>query len=152
MGKLKLTKSTNSVKPCDIERAWYLVDADGQILGRMASEVAQILRGKHKPMFTPNIDTGDHVVIINAGKVVVTGGKEMSKKYYHHSGYPGGLKEKGFEELREVQPERIIYNAVRGMMPKNRLGRAMMKKLHVYAGDQHPHRAQDPKPIMLKDG
>ncbi|MBN2168788.1 MAG: 50S ribosomal protein L13 [Actinobacteria bacterium] len=151
MGKLKLTKSTNSARPQDVERNWYLVDAEGLVLGRMATQISMMLRGKHKPVYTPNIDTGDHVVVINADKVVVTGGKELKKKYYHHSGYPGGLKEKTYEDLKQQQPERIIYNAVRGMMPKNRLGRAMLKKLHVYAGSQHPHQAQKPQSIEIKD-
>ncbi|MBN1289044.1 MAG: 50S ribosomal protein L13 [Actinobacteria bacterium] len=151
MGKLKLTKSTNSARTQDVERKWYLVDAEGLVLGRMATQVSMMLRGKHKPVYTPNIDTGDHVVVINADKVVVTGGKEYKKKYYHHSGYPGGLKEKTYEDLKQKQPERIIYNAVRGMMPKNRLGRAMLKKLHVYPGSEHPHQAQNPQSIEFKD-
>ena len=147
MAHLKLTKETYSAKPADIERRWYLVDADGRVLGRLATDVVTILKGKHKPIYTPSMDTGDHVVVINAGKVVVTGGKEEKKTYYHHSGYPGGLKETPFATLFEKNPEQVIIRAVRGMLPHNRLGRAMFKKLHVYAGSEHPHEAQDPQPL-----
>lgn len=150
MAHLKLTKDTYSAKPADIERKWLLVDAEGQVLGRLASEVAQVLRGKHKPIFTPSMDTGDFVVIINARKVAVTGGKEFKKKYYHHSGYPGGLTEVPFEKLLDKSPEQVIKLAVKGMLPRNRLGRAMLKKLHVYAGSEHPHQAQGPQPLKLK--
>lgn len=151
MGKLKLTKSTYSARPQDVDHKWYLVDADGLVLGRMSTTISQLLRGKHKPIYTPNIDTGDHVVVINAEKIAVTGGKELKKKYYHHSGYPGGLKEKRYEDLQKMQPEKIVYDSVKGMMPKTKLGRAMLKKLHVYAGNEHPHQAQNPQPIDIKD-
>ena len=128
-----------------VERKWYIVDADGMTLGRLASQVAAVLRGKNKPIFTPNCDTGDHVVIINASKVVLSGKKLDQKFYYHHSGYPGGLKETTLGEMRAKKPEEIILHAVRGMMPKGRLGRQMFKKLKVYAGPEHPHTAQKPE-------
>ncbi len=131
MGHLKLTKNTYTAKPADIERRWYVVDAEGQVLGRLASTVAQVLRGKHKPIYTQHIDTGDHVIVVNAGKVMVTGGKEDKKEYRHHSGYPGGLKETPYETLMKKRPEQVIIRAVRGMLPHNRLGRAMLGKLHV---------------------
>ena len=128
-----------------VERKWYVVDADGMVLGRLASQVATILRGKHKPIYTPHVDTGDFVIIINADKVVLTGRKLDQKKYYHHSGYPGGLKETTLRELRAKKPEEIIRHAVKGMMPKGSLGRQMFKKLKVYAGPEHPHTAQNPE-------
>lgn len=149
MANLKLSRSTYSAKPADIERKWYLVDASGIVLGRLASEVAQILRGKHKPIFTPSMDTGDHVIIINAEKVEVTGGKEEKKIYHHHSGYPGGLKSKTYQEVRGRKPERVIENAVKGMLPHNRIGRASLKKLHVYRGPEHPHTAQKPEALEV---
>jgi large subunit ribosomal protein L13 len=149
MADLKLTKNTYSARPKDIERTWYVVDAEGLVLGRLATGVATVLRGKHKPMYTPSIDTGDHVIVINAAKVVVTGGKETKKVYYHHSGYPGGLKETPYEVMLERRPEQVIIHAVRGMLPKNRLGRAMLRKLHVYPGGEHPHAAQKPEPLEL---
>ncbi len=149
MANLKLTKNTYSARPKDIERKWYVVDADGQVLGRLATEVATVLRGKHKPMFTPSMDTGDHVIVINAEKVAVTGGKETKKVYYHHSGYPGGLKETPYEVMLERRPEQVVIHAVQGMLPKNRLGRAMLRKLHVYPGGEHPHAAQKPEPLEL---
>ena len=150
MGNLKLTKKTYSARPADIDRRWYVVDAEGEVLGRLASRVAQILRGKGKPIYTPSMDTGDFVIVINAGKVVLTGGKEAKKKYYHHSGYPGGLKETSYEVLHERHPEQVVIRAVRGMLPHNRLGRAMLGKLHVYAGGEHPHVAQKPEPLDVK--
>jgi large subunit ribosomal protein L13 len=149
MGNLKLSKSTYSAKPRDIERKWYLVDAEGKVLGRLATEVALVLRGKHKAIYTPSMDTGDHVIVVNADKVVVTGGKESKKIYYHHSGYPGGLKETPYEDKFARHPEQVVIHAVRGMLPKNRLGRAMLQKLHVYCGGEHPHEAQKPEPFDL---
>lgn len=147
MAHLKLTKNTYSAKPADIKRDWYLVDAEGHVLGRLASEIAKILRGKNKPIYTPSMDTGDCVVVINAEKVAVTGGKEEKKIYEHHSGYPGGLKGTRYSELMKRRPEEPIIRAVRGMLPKNRLGRAMIKKLYVYAGSAHPHGAQNPRTL-----
>jgi large subunit ribosomal protein L13 len=147
---LKLTKNTYSAKPADIDRKWYVIDADGQVLGRLATGVATVLRGKHKAIYTPSMDTGDFVIVINADKVTVTGNKETQKLYYHHSGYPGGLKETPYEKLHEEHPERVIVYAVKGMLPRNRLGRAMIKKLHVYAGPEHPHGAQKPEPLEIK--
>ena len=132
-------------KAADITRKWYVVDAEGLALGRVASQVANILRGKNKPIYTPNVDTGDYVIVINAEKVAVTGKKESDKVYKRHSGYPGGLKETTLGEMRAKKPEEIIYHAVRGMMPKGRLGRQMFKKLKVYAGPEHPHTAQKPE-------
>lgn len=150
MAHLKLTKNTYSARPKDIERKWYVVDAEGQVLGRLATGVATVLRGKHKAIYTPSMDTGDHVIIINAGKVVVTGGKESKKIYYHHSGYPGGLKETTYEDKFARHPEQVVIHAIRGMLPKNRLGRAMISKLHVYGDREHPHEAQKPEPLKLK--
>jgi large subunit ribosomal protein L13 len=150
MAHLKLTKNTYSARPKDIERKWYLVDAEGQVLGRLATQVATVLRGKHKAIYTPSMDTGDHVIVINASRVAVTGDKANQKVYYHHSGYPGGLKETPYEVMLERRPEQIIIHAVRGMLPKNRLGRAMLGKLHVYAGGEHPHEAQKPEPLKLE--
>jgi large subunit ribosomal protein L13 len=135
---------TYSPKPQHIERRWYVVDAQGQTLGRMASEVAALLRGKHKPIFAPHMDTGDHVIVINAGGVVLTGGKELKKVAYRHSGYPGGIKGTSYERLMRERPRFVVEKAVRGMLPKNRLGRAMVKKLHVVEGAEHPHQAQQP--------
>lgn len=130
-------------------REWYVVDATGKTLGRLASEIAQILRGKHKPTFSPNIDTGDFVVVVNCERVVVTGAKLDTVRYYRHSRYPGGLKSRTMRETLAQFPDRVIYEAVRGMMPKTKLGRAQMKKLRIYAGDQHPHAAQLPQPLEL---
>ncbi len=132
-----------------IERAWHLVDADGLVLGRLASEVARILRGKHRPYFAPHVDTGDHVVVVNAAMVVMTGDKASQKIAYHHSGYPGGLKERRYETLLVDRPEEVVRKAVRGMLPKNTLGRQMLSKLKVYAGPEHPHAAQAPTPLEL---
>ncbi len=140
---------TYSPKPGDIERAWHLVDATDLPLGRLASEVAQILRGKHKPTYAPHMDGGDFVVIVNAEKVAVTSGKSQTKIYYRHSGYPGGIKAETFESLRERRPEAIIERAVRGMLPKTKLGRKMIRKLKVYAGNDHPHEAQSPVTLEL---
>lgn len=150
MGHLKLSKVTYSAKAKDVDHKWYVVDADGLVLGRLATRVAALLRGKHKAMFTPSMDTGDCIIVINADKVVLTGNKEDQKVYYSHSGYPGGLKETPYVKMREEHPERIVMHAVKGMLPHNRLGRAMLKKLHVYAGPDHPHSAQQPEPLEIK--
>ena len=141
---------TFSPKVSEIQRAWYVVDADGLVLGRLASEVARILRGKHRPYFAPHVDTGDHVVVVNADKVVLTSGKADDKLAYRHSGYPGGLRSTTYAELLEKSPDEMIRRSVRGMLPKNTLGRAMLGKLNVYAGpDHHPHAAQRPEPLEL---
>lgn len=140
---------THQVTPDQITRRWYLVDAEGQTLGRLASRIAQILRGKHKPIYTPHMDTGDHVLVVNAEKVRLTGKKLDQKRYYRHTGYPGGLKETPIRMMLEKHPERVVELAVRGMMPKGKLGRAMTRKLRVYAGAEHPHQAQQPVSIDL---
>lgn len=137
-------------KPAEVERKWYVIDAKGQTLGRLASEVASILRGKHKPTFTPHVDTGDFVIVINAAEVQMTGKKLTDKVYYHHSGYNGGLKEITYGELRARKPEKLLEIAVKGMLPHNRLGRAMFKKLKVYRGSEHPHQAQQPEVRELR--
>jgi large subunit ribosomal protein L13 len=142
-------KRTYVTKPEDIQRNWYVVDASGQTLGRLASEVARIVRGKHKPIYSPSVDVGDYVIVINADKIYVTGRKLDQKMYYRHSGYPGGLKEVPLRRMLEEHPTRVIEHAVRGMLPKNRLGRKMIKKLKVYAGSDHPHQAQQPEPLEL---
>src|SRR5574344_852779 len=139
---------TYSAKPLEVERKWYLIDADGQILGRLATLVADILRGKNKPEFTPNVDTGDFVIVINADKIQVTGKKETDKKYYHHTGYQGHLKSASFKELMEKNPAEVIEKAVKGMLPHNTLGDEQFQKLKVYTGRDHPHAAQ--KPIVLE--
>jgi large subunit ribosomal protein L13 len=140
---------TFTEKKEEIEREWYVVDAEGQTLGRLASRIAPILKGKHKPTYTPHLDCGDFVIIVNAEKVRVTGRKLDQKLYYHHSGYPGGLKKISLRDQLDRYPERVLEAAVRGMLPKNKLGRRMVKKLKVYAGDAHPHEAQQPKPLEL---
>lgn len=140
---------TYSPKPGDIERRWYMIDASGAVLGRLASEVAAILRGKHKPMFAPHMDTGDHVIVVNAGKVVITGGKAETKVAYRHSGYPGGLTETKYGKLMAERPVFVVEKAVRGMLPKNTIGRQMLSKLQVYEGAEHPHQAQMPQPLKL---
>ena len=132
-------------KPAEVERKWYVIDAEDKTLGKIAAEVASILRGKKKPIYTPHVDTGDYVIVINAEKVRVTGNNEEQKIYKSHSGYPGGLKETTLRELRAKKPEEIIRHAVKGMMPKGKLGRQMFKKLKVYAGPEHPHTAQNPE-------
>ena len=141
-----MSQRTYSAKPADIKREWHVVDVNGKVLGRAASQIATLLKGKHKAMYTPSIDTGDHVIVINAEKVRVTGKKEQAKMYYRHAlaGFPGGLKSTNLEKLRQRHPEDIILNAVRRMLPRNALGRQMMTKLKVYAGDTHPHVAQKP--------
>jgi large subunit ribosomal protein L13 len=135
---------TYAVKASDIERQWWVVDANGQTLGRLATRIATLLEGKHKPIYSPHLDTGDHVVVVNAGKVKVTGDKLIQKRYYRHSGYPGGLKEESLEAVLARKPELVIERAVKGMLPQNRLGRAMYRKLKVYRGADHPHQAQQP--------
>jgi len=136
---------TNTISANDIERQWFVADADGRTLGRLASKIAQILRGKHKVNFSPNMDMGDHVIVINAEKIHVSGNKEYDKTYFRHSGYPGGVTVTDFQHLRRTHPDRIVINAVKGMLPHNRLGRKMLNHLKVYAGAEHPHEAQTPK-------
>jgi len=140
---------TFSPKPTDIQRAWHVVDADGLVLGRMATEVARVLRGKHKPIYAPHIDTGDHVVVVNAAKVVVTADKADKKVLYRHSGYPGGLKTERFGDAFAKKPEEAVRRAVRGMLPRGPLGRQMLRKLKVYGGPQHPHVAQGPQTLEI---
>lgn len=140
---------TVSMRDQDVERSWWLIDAENQTLGRLATEVARRLRGKHKAQYTPHVDTGDYIVVINADKVRVTGNKENDKVYWRHSGYPGGIKGVNVATMRATHPERIIEKAVKGMLPRNPLGRAMFKKLKVYAGAEHPHAAQQPVALEL---
>lgn len=140
-------QKTFSPNPADVTREWFVVDAAGMPLGRLASEVAQILRGKHKPTYAPHVDGGDYVIVVNAADVMVTSGKSAAKIYYRHSGFPGGLKEESFEDLQKRHPEQIVERAIKGMLPKNRLGRKMGTKLKVYAGGDHPHEAQGPKEL-----
>lgn len=141
---------TYMAKGENLTRKWYVVDADGLVLGRLSSQVAAILRGKHKPIFTPHVDTGDHVIIINAAKVVLTGKKLDQKKYYRHTGYPGALKETSYRELLSKKPEFMVYESIRRMMPKGPLGRQMLTKLRVYAGSDHKNAAQKPEVLELK--
>ena len=141
---------TYSAKPGEVERKWYLIDAEGIILVRLASKCATILRGKDKPQYTPHVDTGDFVVVVNAEKIRVTGGKELKKEYFRHSGYPGGLKSETLQEALAKHPERVIEHAVKGMLPKTTLGRAQGLKLKVYAGPDHPHAAQQPEKIEME--
>ena len=141
---------TFTPKPADITRAWHVVDADGLVLGRVATEVASILRGKHKPIYAPHCDTGDHVIIVNADKIVLTAGKAEKKLVYRHSGYPGGLRTQTYANLLEAKPTDAVRKSVRGMLPKNRLGRQMLKKLKVYTGPNHPHSAQNPQPLAIE--
>lgn len=140
---------TYSAKPQTVERKWYLVDATDKTLGRLASRIAYVLRGKNKPEFTPHVDTGDHVIVINADKVKVTGKKLTDKMYYTHSGYPGGIKEASFDKMQAKHPGRVLEIAIKGMLPKNALGRDMFRKLKVYAGAEHDHQAQQPQPLDL---
>lgn len=140
---------TYTPKPTEVERAWFQVDADGAVLGRLAAEVARVLRGKHKPTFAPHLDTGDHVVVVNAAKIVMTADKAGAKFAYRHSGYPGGLKAASYRQLLERHPEEVVRRAVKGMLPRGTLGRSMARKLKVYAGPDHPHSAQRPKPLTL---
>ena len=140
---------TFSPKPSDVQRAWHVIDADGLVLGRLATEIARLLRGKHKPIFAPHLDTGDHVVVVNAEKVVLTSDKSQKKVYYRHSGYPGGLKMQTHAELLAKKPEEVVRRAVKGMLPKGPLGRRQLKHLKIYTGPNHPHAAQQPKPLDL---
>lgn len=140
---------TFSAKSNQVQRDWYIVDASDKVLGRLASEIAHRLRGKHKPEYTPHVDTGDYIVVVNAEKIAVTGNKANDKVYYHHTGHPGGIKSTRFKDMIEKHPTRVIEAAVKGMMPKNKLGRAMLSKLKVYAGDQHVHAAQQPKLLEI---
>ncbi|HSJ26972.1 MAG TPA: 50S ribosomal protein L13 [Acidimicrobiia bacterium] len=140
-----MNNKTFSPKASDLTREWWVVDAEGIPLGRLASEVAQLIRGKHKPTFAPHVDGGDHVVVVNASKIAITSDKSQEKIYYRHSGFPGGLKEETFEALLARRPEQVIERAVKGMLPKNKLGRKMASKLKVYAGPDHPHQAQKPQ-------
>ncbi len=144
-----MKQRTFSPTPADIQREWWVVDAQGQTLGRLASRIATILRGKHKPSFSPHMDMGDFVIVINSEKIHVTGRRLDQKIYYRHSGYPGGLRKLTLRQMLDKQPERVLELAVRGMLPKNRLGRQMFKKLRVYTGDTHPHEAQQPKELEL---
>jgi large subunit ribosomal protein L13 len=141
---------TYSPKASEIERSWHVIDAEGLVLGRVASEVARILRGKHKPTFAPHLDTGDHVIVVNADKVVLTSNKGDKVFVHRHSGYPGGLRSQSYGELLARRPEEAVRRAVRGMLPKNRLGRQMIRKLKVYTGPTHPHAAQQPRPLTLE--
>lgn len=140
---------TFSAKPADVRRDWFLVDADGKTLGRLASEIAKRLRGKHKPEYTPHVDTGDYIVVINAEKIRVTGRKLADKMYYKHSGYVGNMRSTNLEKLLAEHPERALQQAVKGMMPRNPLGRAMLRKLRIFAGERHEHTAQQPRPLEL---
>ncbi|HEU19012.1 MAG TPA: 50S ribosomal protein L13 [Deltaproteobacteria bacterium] len=140
---------TYSAKESDVKREWFIVDAQGKVLGRVASEVARRLRGKHKPVYTPHVDTGDFVVVVNADKISLTGKKLTDKIYYRHSGYPGGLTSTPAGKMLKEKPERLLHLAVRGMLPKNSLGRRMLKKLKVYTGEEHPHRAQQPQSLEI---
>lgn len=153
MTKAVLTKEglTKSYTPRagDIERRWYVVDAEGKTLGRLASQIAHVLRGKHKPTYSPHMDQGDHIVVINAEKIQVTGRKAEQKVYHRHTGYPGGLRTTTYEDMLDKHPDRILRNAVKGMMPNNILGRQMFKKLRVYAGSEHEHKAQQPEPLDI---
>ncbi|MFP5334273.1 MAG: 50S ribosomal protein L13 [Actinomycetes bacterium] len=140
---------TYTPKPGDVERQWHVIDATDVVLGRLASHTAHLLRGKHKPVFAPHVDTGDFVIIVNADKVALSGSKREQKKAYRHSGYPGGLRAVTYGDLLDKHPERAVEKAVRGMLPKNSLGRQMLRKLKVYAGPEHPHTAQQPKPFQI---
>jgi large subunit ribosomal protein L13 len=141
--------STYSPKTSEIQRAWHVVDAEGMVLGRLATEVARLLRGKHKPTFTPHLDTGDHVIVINADKVVLTAAKAERKLVHRHSGFPGGLKTATYAQVLSTKPEEAVRRTIKGMLPKNRLGRQMLTKLKVYAGPTHPHSAQQPTPYAI---
>ncbi len=141
--------STQVAKEQDIKREWFVVDLEDVVLGRAATEIARVLRGKHKPIYTPSVDTGDFVVVLNADKIKLTGNKLADKKYYRHTGFPGGIREINAEKLLEKKPEMLVQSAVKGMLPKNKLGRKMFKKLKVYAGGEHPHAAQQPKELKI---
>ena len=146
-----MTTKTYVATPATRQRDWYVVDAEGRTLGRLATRIADALRGKRKPEYTPHVDTGDFVVVVNAEKITVTGNKLESKRYYRHSGYPGGLRSRTLGEMLDRRPEEVIRKAVKGMMPRNKLGRAQLTKLKVYAGPDHPHAAQQPKPLEIED-
>jgi large subunit ribosomal protein L13 len=146
-----MERRTYSAKPSEVQRSWYVIDAEGKTLGRLATAIAATLRGKHKSTFTPHIDTGDFVIVVNAGKVRVTGNKDTEKKYYRHSNYPGGLKSTTLRDMRQRHPERILEAAVWGMLPQNNLGRQQLKKLKLYAGPEHPHAAQQPIELPIDD-
>jgi large subunit ribosomal protein L13 len=146
-----VVQKTYSAKPTEVQRSWFIVDAEGKTLGRLATAIASTLRGKNKPMYTPHIDTGDFVIVVNAEKVKVTGNKETQKVYYRHSGYPGGLSAVTLKDQRRRHPERILESAVAGMLPRTTLGRQQLKKLKIYAGETHPHDAQNPTPLTLDD-
>ena len=146
-----MSTKTYVATPSTRQRDWYVVDAEGKTLGRLATQIADALRGKRKPEYTPHIDTGDFVVVVNAEKIVVTGKKLQDKRYYRHSGYPGGLRSRTLAEMLDRQPEEVIRKAVKGMLPRNRLARAQITKLKVYAGPDHPHAAQQPKPLEIED-
>lgn len=141
---------TYSPKASEIQRAWYVIDAEGLVLGRVATEAARILRGKHKPIYTPHIDTGDHVIIVNADKMVLTSDKASKKMLYRHSGFPGGISHRTYGDLMEKKPQEAVRRSIRGMLPKTRLGRAQISKLKIYAGPTHPHAAQQPQPLALE--
>jgi large subunit ribosomal protein L13 len=141
--------STQVAKKADVTRKWFVVDLEGKVLGRTATEIARVLRGKHKAIYTPSVDTGDFVIVLNADKLKLTGNKMADKQYYHHTGYPGGIRSINAAKLLEKKPEEIVKKAVRGMLPKNTLGREMLKKLKVYAGTDHPHAAQQPKELVI---
>jgi len=147
----RVTTKTYVATPSTRQRDWYVVDAEGKTLGRLATRIADALRGKRKPEYTPHIDTGDFVVVVNAEKIVVSGNKLQDKRYYRHSGYPGGLRSRTLSEMLDRQPEDVIRKAVKGMLPRNRLARAQLTKLKVYAGPDHPHAAQQPKPLEIED-
>jgi large subunit ribosomal protein L13 len=144
-------QKTWTAKPGEVTREWYLVDADGQTLGRLATRIADTLRGKNKPQYTPHVDTGDFVVVVNAEKVAVTGNKLDQKRYYRHSGYPGGIRSRTLREQLDRRPEEVLRKAVKGMLPRNRLARRQLTKLKIYAGPEHPHEAQAPKPLEVED-
>ncbi len=141
--------STFTAKPAEVQRDWFVIDATDKVLGRVATEVARRLRGKHKPIYTPHVDTGDYIIIINAEKIRVTGNKSSDKMYHHHTGFPGGLKSISFDKQIEKAPERVIQSAVKGMLPKGPLGREMFRKLKIYAGPEHQHTAQQPQPLEV---
>jgi large subunit ribosomal protein L13 len=143
-----LSDTTPALKESEIDRKWYVIDAEGKVLGRIASDVAYILRGKHKPNFSPYLDNGDHVIVINAEKIAVTGNRRATKMYYQHSGYPGGLRTTSMQRMLDTHPTRVLENAIRGMLPGNKLGTAMLSKLRIYAGPTHPHQGQSPSDIQ----
>lgn len=149
VGKISSMKTTISAKPHEVAHSWFVVDATDQVLGRLASTIATLLKGKHKAIYTPHVDTGDYVVVTNVEKLRVTGRKFTDKVYYWHTGYPGGLKSTNFQKMQQKHPERILELAVKGMLPRNPLGRAMLSKLKVYAGSEHPHTAQQPQPFPM---